>query len=519
MTGKLAADAADAPYPVVLVLPGINVGQDCYRWVADDAGPGRLRRRHLRLGRRDLPGRGRHHARSRPRRGAPGDLRQPAERHGRPCAPRRPRRSERRRRRRARGAARPRPGRPRRPLGRRHASPCRARAGSGSPSCARPSAYGAHGGISTALGWPDRLDPPGPVRRPAAHGVRLRRRRRGRQRGPLRRGGLGRPPRPRRADLRRGARPLGRRRLAGAARRAPTTSPPSRSSTRPRPGRSSTPHRPPIPPSRAPRSRRSSSTSSTPTSATTAPRSDASRICSSTSRPRSPPRAGADGPSGRSRTVFKNFWYAVEFSTDVTTKPKKIVCLGQQLVMYRKADGSVACLSDLCVHRGAALSGGDGQGRLPRLPVPRLGVRGRRRRRRRSRRNPAGRSIPKKARVDSYPTTERYGFLWVFLGDLPEAERPPIPEWPEFDAARQVPRGLRRVPLEVQLRADPRERHGHRARAVRARRSLRQPREGRGRRLRDRADPVVLLRRGRRLHPPAPKGSQQAPHATTRRRT
>ncbi|WUG21414.1 Rieske 2Fe-2S domain-containing protein [Streptomyces sp. NBC_00464] len=47
--------------------------------------------------------------------------------------------------------------------------------------------------------------------------------------------------------------------------------------------------------------------------------------------------------------------------------------------------------------------------------------------------NQPGRGIPKKARVDSYPVRERYGFLWVFLGDLPEAERPPIPVWPEFD--------------------------------------------------------------------------------------
>lgn len=30
---------------------------------------------------------------------------------------------------------------------------------------------------------------------------------------------------------------------------------------------------------------------------------------------------------------------------------------------------------------------------------------------------------------------DRYGFFWAFLGDrdMPEAERPPIPHWPEFD--------------------------------------------------------------------------------------
>ena len=34
-------------------------------------------------------------------------------------------------------------------------------------------------------------------------------------------------------------------------------------------------------------------------------------------------------------------------------------------------------------------------------------------------------------RVDAYPTTERYDMVWVFLGDLPEEERPPLPV---FDA-------------------------------------------------------------------------------------
>ena len=91
----------------------------------------------------------------------------------------------------------------------------------------------------------------------------------------------------------------------------------------------------------------------------------------STPRPRSPTSVVA-----RRTTMFKNFWYAVEFSDDVKPgKPMKVKVLGQQLVLYRKtSDNSVVAMSDLCVHRGAALSGGDDQGRLHRLSVPRLGV-------------------------------------------------------------------------------------------------------------------------------------------------
>ena len=43
------------------------------------------------------------------------------------------------------------------------------------------------------------------------------------------------------------------------------------------------------------------------------------------------------------------------------------------------------------------------------------------------------RGIPKKARVDAYPVIEKYGWVWAFLGDLPEEERPPIPDIPELD--------------------------------------------------------------------------------------
>ncbi|MFP3741296.1 aromatic ring-hydroxylating dioxygenase subunit alpha, partial [Burkholderia sp. SIMBA_019] len=35
--------------------------------------------------------------------------------------------------------------------------------------------------------------------------------------------------------------------------------------------------------------------------------------------------------------------------------------------------------------------------------------------------------IPARARVDGYPVVERHGWIWAFLGDLPEAERPPLP--------------------------------------------------------------------------------------------
>jgi phenylpropionate dioxygenase-like ring-hydroxylating dioxygenase large terminal subunit len=131
--------------------------------------------------------------------------------------------------------------------------------------------------------------------------------------------------------------------------------------------------------------------------------------------------------------MLKNLWYAIEWSKDVTTEPKQARVLGQNLVLYRDTAGRVVAMSDLCVHRGAALSDGwtqgdcivcpyhawtyDNSGECVRIPA-------------------AGDDapIPKKARIDAYPTAEKYGWIWVFMGDLPEQERPPLPDLgPEFE--------------------------------------------------------------------------------------
>lgn len=131
--------------------------------------------------------------------------------------------------------------------------------------------------------------------------------------------------------------------------------------------------------------------------------------------------------------MLKNLWYAIEWSDEVTTEPKKARVLGQDLVLYRDSKGAIVAMSDLCVHRGAAISGGwvegdcivcpyhawkyNDRGECVRIPA-------------------AGDDapIPKKARIDRYPATEKYGWIWVFMGDLPEAERPPLPELGgEFD--------------------------------------------------------------------------------------
>ena len=151
--------------------------------------------------------------------------------------------------------------------------------------------------------------------------------------------------------------------------------------------------------------------------------------------------------------MLKNFWYAVEFADSVTVKPMRVTVLGQHLALYRTPEGRPVALSDLCVHRGGALSGGEVKGDCLACPyhgweyapdgqcvkIPA---------------NQPRQPIPSKARVDSYPVREKYGFIWVFLGDLPEAERPPMPVLPELDDLIENGGRFRAVKGEILLQAN-----------------------------------------------------------------
>ncbi|BAZ53803.1 Rieske [2Fe-2S] domain-containing protein [Nostoc sp. NIES-4103] len=146
--------------------------------------------------------------------------------------------------------------------------------------------------------------------------------------------------------------------------------------------------------------------------------------------------------------MLKNFWYACEFSSAVTNKPKQIVLLNQRFVLYRNQEGQVVALKDQCSHRGAALSMGWLENSCIRCPyhgwkfqadgqcieIPS---------------NAMGTPIPKRATIDSYSVQEKYGFVWLFYGNLPEQERPPIPSLPEYEDPTMHP-----IYLEYQMKAN-----------------------------------------------------------------
>ncbi|MDE0414712.1 MAG: Rieske 2Fe-2S domain-containing protein, partial [Gammaproteobacteria bacterium] len=67
--------------------------------------------------------------------------------------------------------------------------------------------------------------------------------------------------------------------------------------------------------------------------------------------------------------MYINFWYAAERSEKLTAeKPIRVRMLSHEFVLFRDSKGKAHCLSDTCIHRGAALSGGKVMGDCVQCP-------------------------------------------------------------------------------------------------------------------------------------------------------
>jgi vanillate O-demethylase monooxygenase subunit len=119
----------------------------------------------------------------------------------------------------------------------------------------------------------------------------------------------------------------------------------------------------------------------------------------------------------------------VAWAHDVGEAPVPADLLDERLVLWRGTSGELNCLSDLCIHRGTALSLGRVEGDEIVCPyhgwrydtegvctaIPQLA-------------DPT--RVPRKARVAKHRAVERYGLVWVAL----EEPRWPLPEVPELES-------------------------------------------------------------------------------------
>jgi phenylpropionate dioxygenase-like ring-hydroxylating dioxygenase large terminal subunit len=120
---------------------------------------------------------------------------------------------------------------------------------------------------------------------------------------------------------------------------------------------------------------------------------------------------------------FHNYWYPVIESRQLNTRPVSIQVLGESIVLFRAREGKVAALADRCPHRGTMLS----RGRILFPGTLSCGYHG-------WTFNAEGECVAAivegpesrlsgRARVKAYPTDERLGVVWVYMG---EGEAPPL---------------------------------------------------------------------------------------------
>jgi phenylpropionate dioxygenase-like ring-hydroxylating dioxygenase large terminal subunit len=137
------------------------------------------------------------------------------------------------------------------------------------------------------------------------------------------------------------------------------------------------------------------------------------------------------GPGTAMGALFRRFWHPVLLSSELPEPdgaPVRLRVLGEDLRAFRTTDGTVGLTSPRCPHRGADLFFGRNEqggircayhgwkfgvdGRCLDLPTMDPG--------------PARARAEENIRLTAYPTRERNGFVWAYLGPIDTV--PPFPE-------------------------------------------------------------------------------------------
>lgn len=115
---------------------------------------------------------------------------------------------------------------------------------------------------------------------------------------------------------------------------------------------------------------------------------------------------------------LNNAWYVAAWGREIGQGLHPVKMLDEEIVLYRKRDGSLAALEDACPHRKLPLSMGRLKGDEVEcgyhgLTFDCTGT---------CTRVPGAERIPHIARVRSFPVAERYGLVWVWMGDAALAD-------------------------------------------------------------------------------------------------
>lgn len=123
---------------------------------------------------------------------------------------------------------------------------------------------------------------------------------------------------------------------------------------------------------------------------------------------------------------LRNAWYAGAWSEEVGRTLFTRKMLNEAVLMYRTEAGAAVAISNVCPHRFAPLSLGKLVGDAVECPYHglRFDCTGK------CVDNPHGDGvIPKAANVRTYPVEERYGLIWVWMGDPSKADTDQIADY------------------------------------------------------------------------------------------
>ncbi|MCC6007431.1 MAG: aromatic ring-hydroxylating dioxygenase subunit alpha [Rhodobacteraceae bacterium] len=109
----------------------------------------------------------------------------------------------------------------------------------------------------------------------------------------------------------------------------------------------------------------------------------------------------------------RNAWYVAAWSSEIGTALTAVRMLDEAIVLTRMSDGRIAALEDACPHRKLPLSMGRRKGDTVEcgyhgLTFDSSGA---------CTRVPGAERVPHRARVHAYPVVERYGLIWLWMGD------------------------------------------------------------------------------------------------------
>jgi phenylpropionate dioxygenase-like ring-hydroxylating dioxygenase large terminal subunit len=145
------------------------------------------------------------------------------------------------------------------------------------------------------------------------------------------------------------------------------------------------------------------------------------------------------GPGTLMGDLFRRYWTPALHAWEIDEPdgpPVRVRLLGEKLLAFRDSDGRIGIVDEFCAHRGVSLWFGrneecgircpyhgwkyDVTGQCTELPS-----------------EPEGSGLRRRIKLESYPSIERGGVIWTYMGPPELQPPPPALEWVEVPAERR----------------------------------------------------------------------------------